>query len=390
MDIAGHAAVVTGGASGLGAATARMLAASRRQGGDLRREPEGRRRGGHRHQRHRGRLRRDRQRATEKAFAKAAADHGTARILINCAGVGPAKRIVGRDGPMPLDEFARVVSINLVGTFNAMRLAAAAMQSISPMQDGERGIIICTASVAAYEGQIGQAAYAASKGGVVGLILPAAREFAQFGIRVNAIAPGIFSTPDAARLAGGGAAEPRGCGAVSQIARPAAAICGAGSPHDREPLPQRRSDPPRRRVAHGAALMLTFTRTTRIEWGDCDPAGIIFYARYYDIFDVSTTMMLEHALGMNKIDYLKAYDFLGHPLAETRARFLRPTRFGDEVAIETAVVACSRSSFKIEHRLTKAGTLAVEGYETRVWVVRHPDDPRRMKSQPIPPTWSRG
>jgi 4-hydroxybenzoyl-CoA thioesterase len=130
--------------------------------------------------------------------------------------------------------------------------------------------------------------------------------------------------------------------------------------------------------------MLTFARTTRIEWGDCDPAGIIFYARYYDIFDVSTTMMLEHVLGMNKIDYLKAYDFLGHPLAETRARFLRPTRFGDEVAIETAVVACGRSSFKIEHKLTKAGTLSAEGYETRVWVVRHPDDPRRMKSQPLP------
>ena len=131
--------------------------------------------------------------------------------------------------------------------------------------------------------------------------------------------------------------------------------------------------------------MLTFTRTTRIEWGDCDPAGIIFYARYYDIFDVSTTMMLEHALGMNKIEYLKAYDFLGHPLAETRARFLRPTRFGDEVAIETAVVACGRSSFKIEHKLTKAEMLCVEGSETRVWVGRHPDDPRRMKSRPLPP-----
>jgi 4-hydroxybenzoyl-CoA thioesterase len=130
--------------------------------------------------------------------------------------------------------------------------------------------------------------------------------------------------------------------------------------------------------------MLTFTRSTRIEWGDCDPAGIIFYARYYDIFDVSTTMMLEHALGMNKIEYLKAYDFLGHPLAQTRARFLRPTRFGDEVAIVTAIVACGRSSFKIEHRLTKAGTLAVEGYETRVWVVQHPDNSRRMKAQPIP------
>jgi NAD(P)-dependent dehydrogenase (short-subunit alcohol dehydrogenase family) len=96
---------------------------------------------------------------------------------------------------MPLAEFEHVIAINLVGTFNALRLAAAGMQTLDPLQDGERGIIICTASVAAYEGQIGQAAYAASKGGVVGLIMPAAREFAQFGIRVNGIAPGIFSTP---------------------------------------------------------------------------------------------------------------------------------------------------------------------------------------------------
>ena len=130
--------------------------------------------------------------------------------------------------------------------------------------------------------------------------------------------------------------------------------------------------------------MLTNIRKTRIEWGDCDPAGIIFYARYFDIFDVSTTMLVERALGMNKREYLKIYDFLGHPLVETRARFCLPTRFGDEVEIETKVVACGRSSFKIEHRLTSAGALAVEGFETRVWVVRHPDDPRRMKSQPIP------
>jgi NAD(P)-dependent dehydrogenase (short-subunit alcohol dehydrogenase family) len=195
MDVAGHAAVVTGGASGLGAATARMLAEAGAKVAifDV-------------NQKAAAEVAIDingiavtcdvtDSAATEKAFAKAAADHGTARILINCAGVGPAKRIVGRDGPMPLEDFARVISINLIGTFNAMRLAAAAMQSVSPLQDGERGIIICTASVAAYEGQIGQAAYAASKGGVVGLVLPAAREFAQFGIRVNAIAPGIFSTP---------------------------------------------------------------------------------------------------------------------------------------------------------------------------------------------------
>ena len=130
--------------------------------------------------------------------------------------------------------------------------------------------------------------------------------------------------------------------------------------------------------------MLTNTRTTRIEWGDCDPAGIIFYGRYFDIFDVSTTVMLEPALGMKKIDYLKAYDFFGHPLVETRGRFLQPTRFGDDVAVDTAFVACGRSSFKIEHRLSLDGTLSVEGFETRVWVVRHPTDPTRMKSQPIP------
>ena len=131
--------------------------------------------------------------------------------------------------------------------------------------------------------------------------------------------------------------------------------------------------------------MLTNSRTTRVEWGDCDPAGIIFYVRYFEMFDVSTTMLVERALGMTKFEYLKAYDFLGHPLVETRARFLLPTKFSDQIAIETAVIACGRSSFKIEHRLTKAdGALAVEGYETRVWVVRDPDDPRRMKSRPIP------
>jgi NAD(P)-dependent dehydrogenase (short-subunit alcohol dehydrogenase family) len=195
MDIAGHAAIVTGGGSGLGAATVRMLAhagakvavldVNAKAAAEVANDVGGiaitcdvTDAG-----------------ATETAIAKSAADHGMARIIVNCAGVGPAKRIVGRDGPMPLGEFARVIEINLIGTFNVMRLAAAAMQALEPLQDGERGIIVCTASVAAYEGQIGQAAYAASKAGIVGLILPAAREFAQFGIRVTGIAPGIFSTP---------------------------------------------------------------------------------------------------------------------------------------------------------------------------------------------------
>jgi len=130
--------------------------------------------------------------------------------------------------------------------------------------------------------------------------------------------------------------------------------------------------------------MLTNRRTTRVEWGDCDPAGIIFYVRYFDFFDVSTTMLLERALGMKKVEYLKAYDFLGHPLAETRAKFRLPTRFGDEVSIETKLVAIGRSSFKLEHRLIHGEALAVEGTETRVWVVRDPADPKRIKSHPIP------
>jgi NAD(P)-dependent dehydrogenase (short-subunit alcohol dehydrogenase family) len=195
MDIRGQAAIVTGGGSGLGAASARMLGAAGakvaildindKAAAEVAIDVNG------------VAIHCDvtDSAATEQALAKAAGDHGAARIVINCAGVGPAKRIVGRDGPMPLGDFARVIEINLIGTFNVMRLAAAAMQGLEPGQDGERGIIVCTASVAAYEGQIGQAAYAASKGGVVSLVLPAAREFAQFGIRVTGIAPGLFTTP---------------------------------------------------------------------------------------------------------------------------------------------------------------------------------------------------
>jgi NAD(P)-dependent dehydrogenase (short-subunit alcohol dehydrogenase family) len=132
---------------------------------------------------------------TAAAIAQARDRFGPARILINCAGIAPARRVVGRDGPMPLEDFVRVINVNLVGTFNAIRLAAHAMSTLDPLEDGERGVIVSTASVAAYDGQIGQAAYSASKGGVVSMMLPIARELSQFGIRLCAIAPGIFNTP---------------------------------------------------------------------------------------------------------------------------------------------------------------------------------------------------
>jgi NAD(P)-dependent dehydrogenase (short-subunit alcohol dehydrogenase family) len=193
MDAKGQAAIVTGAASGLGAATAQLLA---QQGAKVAlldvndAGPVAAEIGGLA-------LTCD---VTDEGSASAAIDqartqHGTARILVNCAGVGPAKRIVGRDGPMPLADFKRVIDINLIGTFNMMRLAAAEMSMLPPLADGERGVIVSTASVAAFEGQIGQAAYAASKGGVAALTVPAARELSQFGIRVLAIAPGIFATP---------------------------------------------------------------------------------------------------------------------------------------------------------------------------------------------------
>ncbi|WP_298450158.1 SDR family NAD(P)-dependent oxidoreductase [uncultured Marinobacter sp.] len=133
--------------------------------------------------------------SAEAAIANAREAHGLCGIAVNCAGVGWAGKILGRDGVMPLENFSKVIQINLIGTFNILRLAAADMAQREPNADGERGVIINTASVAAYEGQIGQSAYSASKGGVVALTIQSARELAREGIRVNTIAPGLFMTP---------------------------------------------------------------------------------------------------------------------------------------------------------------------------------------------------
>ena len=201
MIIHGTAALVTGGASGLGAQTARELAKRGAKVAVL-----------------------DRNGVGAKAIAAeiggiglecditstdsvlAALDaarqaHGPARLLMNIAGIGTAKRLIGKDGtPMPLEDFERVVKVNLIGTFNVIRLATAEMVKLDPLEDGERGVIVNTASVAAFDGQVGQEAYAASKGGIVALTLPLARDLAQFGVRVVTIAPGLFLTPLMAEL----------------------------------------------------------------------------------------------------------------------------------------------------------------------------------------------
>ena len=195
MKIQGLSAIVTGAASGLGAATARALAEAGARVALLDRDGAGAEAGaaaiggiG---------LACDVADAAsaEAAVARAADAHGPARILVNCAGIAPAARIVGRDGPASLAAFAHVIQVNLVGSFNLMRLVAAGAAGLEPLDGAERGVIVSTASIAAYEGQVGQAAYAASKAGIVGLTLPAARELAPLGIRVCAIAPGIFGTP---------------------------------------------------------------------------------------------------------------------------------------------------------------------------------------------------
>src|SRR4051794_22667403 len=195
MDINGQAAIVTGAASGLGAATARALVAAGAKVAVLDVNEQAALKVANAI----GGLVAPCDVASSEdvaaALKSAASVHGPARILVNCAGIGPAKRIVGRDGPAPLSEFERVIRVNLIGTYNCLRLAGALMLGLEPLADGERGVIISTASVAAFEGQIGQAAYSASKGGVAALTMPAAREFAQFGVRVACIAPGIFRTP---------------------------------------------------------------------------------------------------------------------------------------------------------------------------------------------------
>jgi NAD(P)-dependent dehydrogenase (short-subunit alcohol dehydrogenase family) len=201
MKIEGAAAIVTGGASGLGGATAAMLAKAGAKvtifdlNADL----------GERHARdiggRFGQVDVTDETAVADAIAEAEAVNGKARILVNCAGIGPPAKVIGRDGSaIPLADFHKIVTINLIGSFNVLSKFAARLHDADLANAEERGVIVNTASVAAFDGQIGQAAYAASKGGVVGMTLPIAREFARYGIRVMTIAPGLFLTPLLASL----------------------------------------------------------------------------------------------------------------------------------------------------------------------------------------------
>jgi NAD(P)-dependent dehydrogenase (short-subunit alcohol dehydrogenase family) len=195
MDIRNQTAIVTGGASGLGAAVSKTLVSAGANVIILDSNIELSEVTAKQINATAIKCDVSNETSVEQALSILKQRYGLPRVLVNCAGIGGSARIVGKEGPLSLTEFEKVIRVNLVGTFNMIRLVAAEMIQAEPMEDQERGVIISTSSVAAFEGQIGQAAYAASKGGITSLTLPAAREFAQFGIRVNTIAPGLFMTP---------------------------------------------------------------------------------------------------------------------------------------------------------------------------------------------------
>jgi NAD(P)-dependent dehydrogenase (short-subunit alcohol dehydrogenase family) len=238
MQLSGAKAVITGGASGLGLATAERVIEA---GGnavildinDEHGEAAATKLG--------ARARYVNTDVSNEDSVKAAvrtADEfmGGITLAVNCAGIAPAGRTLGREGPWPSENFNRVIQVNLVGSYNVTKEAAAVMQLNDPNENGERGVVVSTASIAAFEGQIGQAAYSASKGGVVGMMLPLAREFAQFGIRVNTIAPGIFTDT------------------VSTTPRSTRGVCGHGGLHLRQCHGQRRDDPRRWRDPHATEI----------------------------------------------------------------------------------------------------------------------------------------
>ncbi len=204
MELRGKTALIAGGGSGLGAATARMLVDAGATAGlvdidDEKGEALARSLGDAAHY---SRADVTDPQQVERAVADTVERFGKIDITLNCAGIGGSNRVLGREGPVDLEWFTKIVHVNLIGTFNVIRLAAAAMAQNQAGAEGERGVIINTASVAAFEGQIGQAGYSASKGGIVGMTLPIAREFARHGIRVVTIAPGLFDTPLLAGLPG--------------------------------------------------------------------------------------------------------------------------------------------------------------------------------------------
>ena len=291
-----------------------------------------------------------------------------------------------------------MIRVNLVGTFNMIRLFAAAASQLEPLEGGERGVVVNTASVAAYEGQIGQAAYSASKGGVVAMTLPIARELAQFGVRVNAIAPGLFLTPMLLGLP----QEAQDFSLGRSVPFPRASATRPNTPRSpsissRTPISTARRSASTARCAWRRAEgtpMLVNRRPVRIEWADCDPAGIVYYpALFRHVRHRDAPLCSRRRVGRRR-DLLREFDMVGFPMVDTRARFLIPSGFGDDIVIETHVAAIRNSSFDVEHKVFKPAPRANDWRSKRgrrgCGSGRHPHDPPGSSRGRSRRWWRRG
>ena len=287
--------------------------------------------------------------AVDAGFAKARAAHGQERICVNCAGVANAVKTVGRDKATgeirryPVHQFELAIQINLIGTFRVLAASAAGMATLEPLEDGERGVIVNTASVAAQDGQIGQAAYAASKAGVLGMALPIARDLMGEGIRVNTILPGVFETPMVAMMPQNVKDALAAQVPFPEAARPGRGICAAGRVHGRERLSQRRICPLRRRHTDGAALNRTPLKIRGFAPPDHGLCGVVVPALVAEIrMAAASTAMITSAgsiIGIVKrVAVLRSRRRCG--LRQTRARRIGPERAS--LDIEKASDGCDQ------------------------------------------------
>jgi NAD(P)-dependent dehydrogenase (short-subunit alcohol dehydrogenase family)/acyl-CoA thioesterase FadM len=389
MNIQGHAALVTGGGSGLGEATARELARLGAKVAVLDLHPDNAQR-----------VAKDiggvavtcnvaDPDSMQAAIDAAAAAHGPARILMQIAGIGSAKRVVGKDGnAAPLADFARVINVNLIGTYNAARLFAAACAKLEPMEDGERGVMVFTASVAAFDGQVGQQAYSASKAGVVGMTLPMARDLAQHGIRVCTIAPGLFLTPLMKELP-----EPVQESLAKSIPFPSA----WASP--RSSRSWRRTSSSNGHL-NGEVIRLdgafawlpaewhpmskTVVYEVEVMFGDCDPAGIVFFPNFSKWMDASSLNFFVQCGVPPWRELVKTTGIIGTPLLEIHTRFMKPATYGERLQIHTSVIEWREKVLIHKHLVKRGDDLLCEGEETRAFCMRDPANPDRIKAIPIP------
>jgi len=383
MNIQGHAALVTGGGSGLGEATARELARLGAKVAVLDLNIENAQRvaadiGGVAVQ-----CNVSDEASMQAAIEAAAAAHGPARILMQIAGIGSAKRVVGKDGnAAPLADFARVINVNLIGTYNAARLFAAACAKLEPMEDGERGVMVFTA-LRLPGGPAGLQRVQGRRG----------RHDAAHGARPGAARhPRLHHRPRPVRHAADEGAARAGAGVAGQehsLPQPpgqAGRIRAAGGAHREQRPPQRRSDSPGRRSQNGPPLISkVVVYEVEVMFGDCDPAGIVFFPNFSKWMDASSLNFFVKCGVPPWRELQKTTGIIGTPLLEIHTKFFRPATYGERLQIHTSVTEWREKVLIHKHLVKRGDDLLCEGEETRAFCMRDPANPDRIKAIPIPP-----